>query len=259
MHGRTLVCDQKHSFDVARQDYANLLAAGAQSGTADDPTMVDARVRFQGSGNLSPIADTVAAAAEDSIPREGCIVDVGSGPGYYLSRLLDRLTDRIGLALDNSKYAARRAARSHPRAGAVVCDVWQPLPVLTDSAALALCVFAPRNGAELARVLRPDAALIMVTPNPNHSRELVETLELLTVDEDKGRRVEEKLKAHFNMPEQELVEYEMLLDHAMVEAWVAMGPSAYHVDVDALRMRIDELPHPMQVTASVTVAVYRPR
>jgi hypothetical protein len=38
-----------------------------------------------------------------------------------------------------------------------------------------------------------------------------------------------------------------------------MGPNAFHADPAALRDRIAALPAPTPVTASVTVAAYRPR
>jgi 23S rRNA (guanine745-N1)-methyltransferase len=40
---------------------------------------------------------------------------------------------------------------------------------------------------------------------------------------------------------------------------VAMGPSARHVDHGALGARVAALPQPVEVAASVTIAVYRKR
>src|SRR5437763_1017493 len=69
-----------------------------------------------------------------------------------------------GLALDVSKYALRRAAKAHPRAGAAACDAWQGLPMRERTASVLLNVFAPRDGAEFHRVLRADGALIVAGP-----------------------------------------------------------------------------------------------
>ena len=60
-----------------------------------------------------------------------------------------------GLAFDVTKPALRRAARAHPRVGAVLADTWGPLPLADGSADVLLNVFAPRNGPEMRRVLRP--------------------------------------------------------------------------------------------------------
>jgi 23S rRNA (guanine745-N1)-methyltransferase len=82
------------------------------------------------------MATRLADLAQQVADGPGCVVDVGAGTGYYLAVVLERLTDRVGLALDVSKYALRRAARAHRRVGAVACDVWHGLPVATDSAAV---------------------------------------------------------------------------------------------------------------------------
>ena len=57
------------------------------------------------------------------------LLDLGGGTGHHLAGVLDRLPDAVGVVLDSSRYAARRAARAHPRAVAVVADTWARLPV----------------------------------------------------------------------------------------------------------------------------------
>ena len=49
-----LRCPRGHSFDVARQGYVSLLAAGAEVGAGDTPQMVDARAAFLASRALRP-------------------------------------------------------------------------------------------------------------------------------------------------------------------------------------------------------------
>ncbi|AQZ67492.1 hypothetical protein BKM31_43925 [[Actinomadura] parvosata subsp. kistnae] len=97
------------------------------------------------------------------------IVDAGAGTGHYLAAVLNAVDDGIGMAFDVSKHAVRRAARVHPRAGAFVADVWRPLPIRSGVADVVIDVFAPRNGPEFRRVLRPGGAAVVVTPAPSIS------------------------------------------------------------------------------------------
>ncbi|OLR89964.1 putative RNA methyltransferase [Actinokineospora bangkokensis] len=243
---RTLRCPAHHSFDIARQGYVSLLR-GAAPFTGDTPEMVAARVDFLGAGHYAPIASALTRVT----PGEGCVVDLGAGTGYYLSTVLESLPDRVGLALDVSKHALRRAARAHPRVGAVVCDAWQPLPVRSGCAGLALNVFAPRNAPELHRVLGADGVLAVVAPTPRHLGELVGALGLLKVGEGKREGIDAKLAGLFEVVGEELVEFPMRLTAGEVGALVGMGPSAFHgVEVGAVG---DEV----AVTASVGVTVYR--
>lgn len=259
LDGPTLRCGRGHAFDVARQGYVNLLPAGARTGTADSAAMVAARVAFLDAGHLAPLSAAVAVAAATAAagPPPGCVLDVGAGTGHHLAAVLDALPDRAGLAMDLSKHAARRAARAHPRIGAVVADAWSRLPVRDDAVALALSVFAPRDGAELARVLPSGGSAFVVTPTPAHLRELVDALDLLTVDDDKARRLARTLEGHLTFEGAELHRHRLALGHDDVAALVAMGPSVHHVDHDRLRARIAALPLPVRTAVEVRIGRYR--
>ena len=252
-------CGNGHAFDVAREGYVNLLGGRASRGTADTPAMVDARARFLAAGHYAPIAAATASALAVALPSEvaGCLVDVGAGTGYHLAAALDALPDRVGLALDISKSAARRGARAHERIGAAVCDTWSALPVRCGTAAAVLDIFAPRNAPEMSRVLAPGGVLLVVTPTARHLRELVSALDLISVDERKDERLEQTLGTLFERSDSAECEYRMSLERSDIEAIVAMGPSARH-DTGADRAdRIRRIEGPVTVTASVKVATYR--
>jgi 23S rRNA (guanine745-N1)-methyltransferase len=273
--GRTLRCPAGHSFDVARQGYVSLLPAGAHTGTGDTAEMVAARSDFLAAGHYAPIAaalaeaaasgvvaasDAVAASGAVAAPgagRPGLVADLGAGTGYYLAHVLDALPGAAGAALDISKFALRRAAKAHPRAGAVVCDAWRPLPLADGCADLVLNVFAPRNGPEIQRVLRPGGRLLVISPTTRHLRELVGELGLLAVDEEKDRRIAEKLGPYLRPLGQREVEFELRLSHRDAAAVVGMGPNAWHTDRAELAAGLAALPDPVTVTGSVRLGIYQ--
>ncbi len=264
--GTSLRCGTGHSFDIARQGYVSLLPAGSPGGAGDTAEMVRARRDFLAAGHFAAIAAALAAAAADYSPAEeeprqvtGCVADVGAGTGYFLAAVLDRLPHHHGLALDVSKHALRVAARAHPRIGAVGCDAWRPLPVDDAAAGLALNVFAPRDGAELHRILRPDGCLLVVTPAAGHLAELIGPLGLLSVDERKQERLAGKLGPYFDLVGEQEHGGELSLDHTAVGALVAMGPSARHAEPEVMAARIAGLAEPVAVTLAVTLSVLRPR
>jgi 23S rRNA (guanine745-N1)-methyltransferase len=251
--GGALRCANHHSFDVARQGYATLLPGRGTPMTGDTAAMIAARADFLSSGHFGPIVDTVAART--ARVADGTVLDAGAGTGYYLASALDA-AGQAGLALDVSKYACRRAARAHPRIGAVVADVWQRLPVREGAVSVVLNVFAPRNAAEMHRVLRPGGHLLVVTPNSPHLGELVSELGLLRIDERKQERLDEQFGALFTVLRRDALEFPMSLRRAEINAVVEMGPSAWH----ATRVeRLAALPCPMTVTASATVTLLRRR
>lgn len=248
-------CASGHAFDVARQGYVSLLTGSARPGTADTPAMVAARDDFLGAGHFAPLSGRL----RDLVSRTGgtprVVLDAGAGTGHYLAQVLG--PGDVGIALDVSKHALRRAARAHPRIAAVVADVWRPLPVADGCADVVLDVFAPRNGPEFARVLRPGGVLVVVTPTPSHLAPLIERLGLLSVDDSKDRRLAETLGANFVETGHLVEEAEIRLGHHAVEAVAGMGPSAWHTDPVALKAEISRLPDSMTVKMSCRISQFR--
>ena len=253
--GHGLQCPGGHAFDIARQGYANLLPGNARPGTADTPEMVRARDEFLSAGHFTALADRVARDVSRAEPS--FVVDAGAGTGYYLRRILDRSPGAAGLALDISKHAARRAAKAHPRAGAVVADLWRPLPLSEGAADVVVNVFAPRNAAEFHRVLRDEALLVTVTPSPRHLGPLVESLGLLSIDKRKTERTDAALAGYFKLDRRQEFDTEALLTHEEVTTLVGMGPSAHHVPVDQLRKSLVRLPDPLPTPLSFVLSSYR--
>jgi 23S rRNA (guanine745-N1)-methyltransferase len=258
--GLALRCANQHSFDIAKQGYANL-ACPAPAYPGDSAQMVEARVQFLGAGHYAFIAQGIAGAAVAAIGQnaDGLLVEAGAGTGYYLSSALEALPGFSGLALDVSKAALRRASRAHSRCAAALCDVWRELPVMDGAARLVLSVFAPRNGVEFRRILAADGVLIVVTPTASHLSELVGPLELLSVDPNKEEAVAASLDDRFQRVGHERHDFSLHLSHSEVTALVGMGPSAWHVDARKLETRIGGLPECVEVTASVHVGTYRVR
>ncbi len=258
--GGCLRCHNGHAFDIARQGYVSLLPAEAKGGRGDTAAMVRARDDFLAAGHFAGLAGALAQAADvtRSGAPPGCVADVGAGTGYYLSAVLDRMPGRAGLALDISRFAVRRAARAHPRIGAVTCDAWLRLPVAGAAAAVVLNVFAPRNGAELRRILDPAGRLIVVTPQPDHLAELIRPLGLLAVGQRKDERLTTTLGPGFELAGRREHRVRPSLDHRGVAALAAMGPSAWHAEPAALSARIGQLPDRVPVTLAVTLSVFRP-
>jgi 23S rRNA (guanine745-N1)-methyltransferase len=254
---------------VAKQGYVNLMPGGASPGTADTAEMVAARAHFLTAGHYAPLAEALAtAAAAASGGPPGVVLVAGAGTGYYLSAVLAVLAAlqpagpdpaAVGLAMDISVRALRRAARADPRIGAIGWDTWQPFPLRPASVSLILNVFAPRNAPEFHRVLRPDGALLVVTPTGAHLAELAGTSAPLTVDDHKDTRLAATLGPYFTPGHRRTLTFPLHLSHEDAATLIAMGPSAHHTTPAATRARLAPLPTPIPVTASFDLTTYHPR
>lgn len=167
LHSAAATCPNGHSFDRARGGYFNLLVGGrlgASTTPGDTPDALAARRRFLGAGHYAPIAAAVAAVVGEP---GGAVLDVGCGEGYYLAQLAGQ--HRFGL--DVAKAAVQMAARLLPDAQFVVGSAYR-LPVLAESVAVVMSVFAPHPLDEFRRVLQPGGRWVAATPGPLHLREL---------------------------------------------------------------------------------------
>jgi 23S rRNA (guanine745-N1)-methyltransferase len=247
--GAALRCPAGHSFDLARQGYVDL-TAGRVTHAGDTAEMLSARQALLEAGHFRVLTEALGEAVGDLPP--GLVVDVGAGTGHHLAALLEGRPHDVGLAVDVSKPALRRAARAHPRLGAVRADAWRGLPIADGAAGTVLNVFAPRSGAEFHRILRPDGTLIVVTPAPEHLHELVAAADLVRVDPAKAERLSAALSPWFAAAGTRRYAWPLRLTPDEARAVVAMGPSAWH-DGPA---RVPAEPVP--VTAAVEVTRWRP-
>ena len=113
--GRALRCPKAHSFDLAKEGYANLLPI--QKKHAADPgdgkEMVRARRAFLSAGHYAPLMQALADLCAD-LPH-GHIVDAGCGEGSYDAYLYKALGDEPAIVgFDLSKETVRLAARLLP-------------------------------------------------------------------------------------------------------------------------------------------------
>ncbi|MBG0739557.1 SAM-dependent methyltransferase [Paeniglutamicibacter antarcticus] len=270
-----LVCDSGHSFDIAKQGYVNFLTGPGTRFIPDSAAMAAARDEFLAAGHYLPLAQALATTILAISPGGGdpLVVDAGTGTGYYLNQLhraAAEQTRSLGLAnepagsapasigLDISKFALRRAARLNPDTVNVVWDVWQPLPIAAGTADVVIVVFAPRNPAEFARILKPRGALVVATPLPGHLAEIVGAAGLLGMQEDKQSALQASLAAHFAPGGITDVAHRLSLSPEDVFRIALMGPSGHHLDPVQLRDRVAALPQHTEVTARFRISTFCP-
>jgi 23S rRNA (guanine745-N1)-methyltransferase len=181
--------------------------------------------------------------------------DLGGGTGYYSASILDALPAWDGVLLDVSKHAAKLAARAHRRLKVATADLRTTIPLITASMDAALVVFAPRNAAEIRRILAPGGVCVVVTPTERHLQELRATQHMLDIDPDKEDRLTRQF-ADFNLMEQRQIEWQTDLTQQQVQWVVGMGPSAFHTESTD---RASHIQDPVNTTVSVTVRAFQPK
>lgn len=266
----SLACAGGHTFDVARQGYLNLLTGHGTKFVPDTAAMVAARDAFLEAGHYQPLADAIAERVGALLPTaedQPLIVDAGTGTGWYLQQVLAALgaqdagegsQEVAAVGLDISKFALRRASRRNPQALNVVWDLWRDLPLGAGSADVVLVVFAPRNAAEFARILKPGGSLIIVTPLPGHLAEIAQDAGMLGIQDGKEEALATSMAGHFAAEGSTELHIALELGAADVGNVALMGPAGHHLDEVALGERLAALPLTTGATAAFRISVFRP-
>lgn len=251
--GRAYRCPAGHSFDIARQGYANLLPVSRRHSRApgDNREMILARRRFLERGFYDPVATALNRLAAESLPAEGgdgplAALDAGAGEGFYLQRLQEALeAARPGrevwcYGVDVSRPAVQYATHRSKRALWLVASAVD-LPFQDAAVDLLLSVFAPLAADEFGRLLRPGGRLLVAGPGPRHLAAL-RALLYREVRPLRTGRAEAALAAGFLPLAERRVAYTIELSSPQdIADLLTMTPYGWNID-KATRGRLAALP-----------------
>jgi 23S rRNA (guanine745-N1)-methyltransferase len=166
-----LLCPRRHSFDIARSGYINLLQPQERRSKQPGDTVaaIAARRRLHDRGLSEPllkaIRETLALSPDD------IVLDAGSGDGFYLGSLARQIGfDAHGV--DISTRAADVAARRYPECEWIVANADRSMPYADKSFSAVLSITARMNASEFRRVIRDDGRLLVAIPAPEDLIEL---------------------------------------------------------------------------------------
>ena len=248
---RSLVCPEKHSFDMARQGYVNLLPVQRRHSAhpGDTKEQVASRREFLTGGFYAPIADALIAAAEQ-YGASGPVLDVGCGEGYYCTRLARAMNAEL-VGLDISKDAVRYAAGKYKDAQ-WLCATAARIPVEDGAAGLVTSLFAITLPEEFHRVLREDGLFFQVLAAQDHLLGLKKIIydELIFRDKDTVPQL-----PGFALMESIPVRFTFTVEGPQVQNLFAMTPHLFRVSKNgADRLRDTEK---LTDTASCVLNVFR--
>ena len=170
---RSLVCPHRHSFDLAKSGYVNLLRNLSRGDHGDNKEMIRARRDFLDTDTYAFLADAVTKAAVEACRKvDGhvpLVLDAGCGEGYYTAWVENGVREMGAdvLGVDISRDALVCAARRVPSASFFAASLYD-LPLADSSVDLLILMFSPFAREEILRALRPQGRMIMAIPGRRH-------------------------------------------------------------------------------------------
>ena len=206
--GRRIVCANRHSFDVARSGYINLLQPqdSRSQHPGDSKESVAARRRWMEHERFVIDALRGAGIASPAL-------DAGCGEGSHLAAI----NPEEGHGIDLSVPAIDLAARTYPQHHWIVANADRFLPYAERSFATVMSITSRLNAEEFRRVVRDDGRLVVVLTAPDDLRELRTILHGQATERDRVERTTAMFAPHFTLSSHERLTTRAALDRDGIE------------------------------------------
>ena len=161
--GRVYICENGHSFDVAKEGYVNLLRS-SKNGDLIGDDKISARMRrdFLNKDYYALLKDELCRIFGD---QNGSVLDICCGEGYYTAAMGDNPNLQV-YGFDISREMVRLAAKRGN--GTYFVANMARIPVTTESMDFCTHLFAPFQEESFASVLKPGGRLYTVIPGSHH-------------------------------------------------------------------------------------------
>lgn len=174
LNGNSYLCENRHTYDIARSGYVNFLLSDRMNSRlpGDNKLMVNARKSFLSKGYYSKLMENFCDTVKKHATHNAVILDAGCGEGYYTVNMAKTVADSFIMGTDISKTAVDAAAKRSRAEGVKnllfsVSSVFR-LPVKSGSCDMLTTLFAPYCGEEFLRVLKDGGIMVMVIPSERH-------------------------------------------------------------------------------------------
>ena len=254
----TQICENNHHFDIAKENYLNLLPVNAKNSKnpGDNKEMMMARRAFLDSGGYRPLADKLSALVSGLLEKthEAALLDLGCGEGYYTNLLANNLPSSTTLtALDISKVAIRYAAKRYKAINFCVASAYD-VPLPDNSLDALIRIYAPSLDSELQRLIKQDGYLITVTPAPRHLFELREKI----YDQVNAHQSENEAPAGFTKIDQINLNYSLYINETSVlKNLIQMTPFAWKFNDQKMESLLAE--GKWQIECDFNIEIYQKR
>ncbi|MDH4099165.1 MAG: methyltransferase domain-containing protein [Nitrospirota bacterium] len=207
---RALACENRHTFDIAKSGYVNLLQPQDRRSPnpGDSKEMVQARRRFVDRGHAALLAELLWQAIGDlGLPAGFSLLDAGCGEGYFPGIISSHFPEADIRGVDISVPAIDAAARKYPNVRWLVANADRFLPFVDGSFDVVMSITARKNSAEFRRIISPTGRLLVAVPGEDDQIELREAVLGKGVQKDRTESTLSHFADHFALEEEIALRY----------------------------------------------------
>jgi len=233
---KQFVCENGHTYDIARQGYVNLLPVHFKRSRqpGDSKAMINARTQFLETDIYQPIADKLNEIVAGQIinDKDVCILDAGCGEGFYFESLMKFLSDHSNsnnislIGLDISKDAIVHASKRTKQISWIVGTNRQP-PILDQSVDIIICMFGFISWKGFNKTLKPDGIIILLDPGDEHLKQLREIIYPVVDKQDTGDSKRIEIEGYTLLHSEKILFNEKISSNEQVNHLLIMTPHFY--------------------------------
>jgi len=253
VEGQSLVCANRHCFDLAKHGYVNLLTHPVKTKYAKE--MFTSRQALSQSGFFEPLDRRLAQIIVQSVcnaqPRHSQhnfshrtfkVLDAGCGEGSHLARIEYWVNqdddfaawEMVGVGVDIAKEGIILAAKKYPHLMCCVADLGT-CPFKSHQFDIILNILSPSNYAEFKRLLTGDGLVVKVVPEADYLREL-RTFFYENTDKEKydNRQTLSLFRKHLELLDHQRVRYSVTIENPFIDHLVKMTPLSWTASPQAM-------------------------
>lgn len=225
--GGSLVCSRRHTYDIARQGYVNLLPVQQKHSLVPGDTheMLTARRAFLNREHYAQICNDVTSAIDKYSNCCGTIIDIGCGEGYYTSKFAQKYPYTAVIGADISKTAVKMACARSIDISWITATA-SHLPIADSSADIITAMFSLVCEEEFARVLRHGGIVVEVTAGTNH---LIELKHIIYDNVFEQHKSPKPTQGFLNEISCELRSFKLTLDNTQLVNLLEMTPHTLRI------------------------------
>lgn len=256
---RSLICTNRHCFDVSRQGYLNFLNRSPK--TKYDKRLFQARQTMCQNGFFEPLIEQISRRIkqESGTKKQRIrILDAGCGEGSLLSGIREKVSPHtanglLSVGVDISKEGILAASKAYSDSIWCVADLAK-CPFANQQFDFILNTLSPSNYSEFNRMLANDGTVIKVIPEKNYLKEVREVFYGHTNRPDYSNEGTVKHFAdHFDLLDMEHVRYRVALDRTLIGHLVRMTPLSWGATEERLQKMLDM--DSAEITVELTILI----
>ncbi|WP_397536465.1 putative RNA methyltransferase [Rummeliibacillus pycnus] len=238
-----VTCENRHTFDVAKQGYVNFMTHPATSMYGKE--LFEARKQIIESGLYLPMHEAVMDSLK-TFGQDLTVLDTGCGEGSHLAMIknqFEETTDNkiVGAGIDIAKEGIIAAGRNYEDMIWCVGDLAKS-PFQESSFDVILNILSPANYTEFRRLLKPEGVVVKIVPQSGYLQQL---RKLFFADSDKesysNDSTVERFKENFSEVSVERITRTVEIDPTLVPMLMHMTPMGWHQKVDADQNNVTEI------------------